>query len=332
MDIGYLERIREDLLDAALRETAGHRRARRPRSPRALLAAGTAGVLLAAATLGWFVTRGDVIGRGGAAAGSAAQDRFIVRSPFATAPAPMEGYAEVPTEQARGGSAPRGSASIPLGDLTKVIRTASLTVSVPQGTFQERFAQAQDVAARYGGIVQASSGREGSGSIVMRVPASRLQAALHDLRALGQVEVQSERGQDVTADYVDLRARLRIAKARRTVLLGLMARATTIEQTIRVQNALDDTQLRIEELQGALTLLEDRVAFATIRLELHEEGVTPESEIRNPSIPRAFERAIAGFFGVVAGTIVGLGYLVPILVLAAVVWFVVRRIRRRRAA
>ncbi len=170
------------------------------------------------------------------------------------------------------------------------------------------------------------------GSIVMRVPAPRFAAALRDLRALGEVEVQTIRGEDVTAEYVDLRARLRIAKARRAVLLGLMDRATTIEQTIRVQNALDDTQLRIEELQGALSLLEDRVAYATIRLELHEEGVTPEAPIRNPSIPRAFDRAIAGFFGVVAGTIVGLGYLVPILVAAAVVWFVVRRVRRRRAA
>lgn len=340
MDIGYLERIREDLLDAALRETTGRGRTRRPRAPRrprslrGLVAAATAGVLVAAGVLGWFVTGGGVIGQGGGAGeGPSGRMRTVAPEDAARdALAPVPPAFGAATDEAEHGAALRGAASIPLGDLTKVIRTATLSLKVPRDAFDERFGEAQDVAERYGGFVQTASGRERSGSIVMRVPAPRFAAALRDLRALGEVEVQTIRGEDVTAEYVDLRARLRIAKARRAVLLGLMDRATTIEQTIRVQNALDDTQLRIEELQGALSLLEDRVAYATIRLELHEEGVTPGAPIRNPSIPRAFDRAIAGFFGVVAGTIVGLGYLVPILVAAAVVWFVVRRVRRRRAA
>ena len=340
MDIAYLEQVREDLIEAAEREARRrHRPGRAPRpgrSVRALVAAGTATVLVAAAGLGWFVTRGGMLA-GGGAGGSAAPHRMlapegsanrVVEGPALPAPAPADegSAADVPEH------ATRGAFSIPLGDLTKVIRTATLSLVVPPDTFEERFAEAQDVAERLGGYVQTSTGRDRSGTLVMRVPASRFAAAMRELRGLGEVELQSVRGQDVTADYVDLQARLRIAKARRAVLLGLMERATTIEQTIRVQNALDDTQLRIEELQGALSLLEDRVSFATIRLSLREKGAALATEIRNPSIPRAFERAIAGFFGVIAGTIVGLGYLVPILVLAAVAWFLVRRVRRRRAA
>jgi hypothetical protein len=338
MDIAYLEQVREDLVEAAEREARRRRRpgrAPRPgRSVRALVAAGTATVLVAAGGLGWFVTRGGMLAGGGestAPSGLALEGAtnrlvdWLVEGPALPAMAPAdEGFRVDLAEQAT-----RGESLIPVGDLTKVIRTATLSLVVPPDTFEERFAEAQDVAERLGGYVQTSTGRDRSGTLVMRVPASRFAAAMRELRGLGEVEVQSVRGQDVTADYVDLQARLRIAKARRAVLLGLMAQATTIEQTIRVQNALDDTQLRIEELQGALSLLEDRVSFATIRLSLREEGVT---EVRNPSIPLAFERAIAAFFGVIAGTIVGLGYLVPILVLAAVAWSVIRRIRRRRPA
>lgn len=330
--IRYLEQIREDLLDAAARSSTARRRARRslgarrPRPLRALVAAGSAGVLVAAAGLGWFLTQGPT-GTGGAPSthpegARLSEESFLPRLAGA-APSPAPGV---------GGTPERRVAVIPAGDLTQVIRTASLSLVVPVDTFEERFAEAQDVAERYGGFVQTSTGRDRSGSVVMRVPAPRFASALRDLRALGEVEVQTLRGEDVTAEYVDLRARLRIAKARRAVLLDLMERAATVEQTIRVQNALDDTQLRIEELQGAISLLEDRVAFATIRLQLHEEGAALETEIRNPSIPRALERAIAGFFGVIAGTIVGLGYLVPILVLATVAWVLVRRLRRRRAA
>lgn len=283
-------------------------------------------MLVPAAGLGWFLTQGPT-GTGGAPSTHPEDARLREQSylfrPVGLAPSPAPGLRSTPE---------RGVAVIPTGDLAQVIRTASLSLVMPVDTFEERFAEAQDVAERYSGFVQTSSGRERSGSIVMRVPARRFASALHDLRALGEVKVQTIRGADVTAEYIDLRARLRIAKARRAVLLGLMERAATVEQTIRVQNALDDTQVRIEELQGAISLLEDRVAFATIRLQLHEEGAALETEIRNPSIPRAFERAIAGFLGVIAGTIVGFGYLVPILVLATVAWMLVRRLRRRRAA
>ena len=133
-------------------------------------------------------------------------------------------------------------------------------------------------------------------------------------------------------DYAISHARLTIAKARRDVLLGLMEKATSIEQTIRVQNALDEVQLRIEELQGQLKLLNDKTKFATIALAMREKGVEVEPAVENPSLGHAVDRSIAGFFGVVATVLVGLGYLVPIAVVAAVIWFVVRLVRRRRAA
>ena len=175
-----------------------------------------AALLVAAAGLGWFVTRGGMLaGVGGSAALSelapeGATNR-LVEGPALPAPADEGSAAGAPEHATRGGF------SIPLGDLTKVIRTATLSLVVPPDTFEERFAEAQDVAERLGGYVQTSTGRDRSGTLVMRVPADRFAAAMRELRGLGEVEVQSVRGQDVTADYVDLQARLRIAKARRAV-------------------------------------------------------------------------------------------------------------------
>jgi predicted nucleic acid-binding Zn-ribbon protein len=164
----------------------------------------------------------------------------------------------------------------------------------------------------------------------MRVPAGGFTDALRELRELGTVEVQRIEGQDVTAQYVDLQARIRIARARRAVLLELMNEARTIQQTIRVQNALDETQLRIEELQGQLNLLDDRTSLATIRVDLHEAGVRPEPTVEKASIPNALERAVAGFVAVIAAIVVGLGYLTPLLLIGLVAWAVVILVRRRR--
>ena len=128
--------------------------------------------------------------------------------------------------------------------LSRVIRTAELAVVIPRDAFDDRFGEAVDVAEEQGGFVADSRSRERSGSLTVRVPAPNFDETLRALRALGTVEVESVHGKDVTADYVDIHANLRIARARREVLLGLMADAVSIEQTIRVQNALDETQLR----------------------------------------------------------------------------------------
>jgi hypothetical protein len=329
--IGYLGQMRDDLVEAGLRE----RRRRGRRTPgirdrismRSLVAVASVVTLLAAGTVGWWVTRNGV-GFGGSAADSRAargpatigEDAQTIR--FSADYSPFLGDQSVEL---------RGIGSAIQSDLARVIRTAELGLVIPPDSFDERFAQVVDVASAHRGFVANSTTRERSGNVTMRVPAANFDPALRDLRGLGDVEVQTIQGRDVTAEYVDLRARLRIAKSRREVLLRLMDRATSIEQTIRVQNALDDTQLSIEGVQGQLRLLDDRTSLATIRVGLREEGVAL-SEVDTPSIPNAFERSVAGFVGVIAGVVIGLGYLIPIALLAALVWFVVVRLRRRREA
>jgi hypothetical protein len=189
-----------------------------------------------------------------------------------------------------------------------------------------------DTAEENGGFVAESTSRKRSGGLTLRVPAESFSETLRALRDLGTVEVESVGGRDVTDDYVDLRARLRIAKSRREVLLGLQADATSIPETIRVQNELDQTQLLIEEIQGDLRLLDDRTSLATVHVDLREEGVEPEAEVEPASLPDAFERAAAGFVDVIAAIVIGLGYLIPLGLLGLLVWFVVIRIRRRRAS
>lgn len=339
--IGYLGHVRDDLVEAGLRER--RRRGLRPHgfrdrlSMRSLVAVASVVTLVAAGTIGWFVIRQDRPAErrpGPEGAGAAAQT--IRGSP--AVPGPNDeiqknlfsaGYSPLLDEQ--GAELPGVSSAI-LSELSRVIRTAELGLVIPPDSFDQRFAQVVDVASAHDGFVATSTTRERAGNVTMRVPAANFDPALRDLRELGDIEVQTIQGRDVTAEYVDLRARLRIAKSRREVLLRLMDRAASIEQTIRVQNALDETQLRIEELQGQRRLLDDRTSLATIRVHLREEGVEAVTEVETPSIPNAFERSFAGFVGVIAGVVIGLGYLIPVALLAALVWFVVLRVRRHREA
>ena len=324
--IDYLNAVHGDLLDAAEREQRAARRPHSRRMPSGGLVAAAVSVLVAAGLIGLIVRSGGVVSD---EAGSlpAAGSTGGTGATGATAEAPSaEGVPGLGTEDALHGPAEAPDAPA----LSRVIRTAELAIVIPRDAFDQRFGEAVDVAEEQGGFIADSESRSRSGSLTVRVPAANFDETLHALRALGTVEVESVHGQDVTADYVDLHAHLRIARARREVLLGLMADAVSIEQTIRVQNALDETQLRIEQLQGQLRLLDDRTSLATIGLRLREQGVEPEPEVEKASIPNAFERAAAGFVGVIAAIVIGLGYLIPILVLGLAAWFVVSRVRRRR--
>ena len=346
--IAYLAEVRGDLLDTGRREfrRRGGRRAvglRDRFSMKSIVVATSVVTLLAAGTIGWFM-RDDIgirTARESEAAGYDARGRF----PETAGPMPStvpgdelrpelgelsvpEGY--VSGDQTSALLLDRGATGGILSELSRVIRTAELGLVIQPDSFNDRFAQVIDVATDNDGFVATSTSRERSGTVTMRVPADTFTQTLQDLRALGDVEVQTIQGRDVTAEYVDLLARMRIAKARRQVLLRLMDRATSIEQTIRVQNALDETQLQIEGLQGQLRFLDNRTSLATIQVHLREEGVEIAVEIDTPSIPNAFERAGAGFVGAIAAIIVGIGYLLPVVAIGLVIWFVVVQVRRRR--
>ena len=318
--IEYLNAVHGDLLDAARREARAGRRPPARWVPSTGMVAAVVGVLVLAGLIG-VIARSDGFGSDEAGSMSAAGRAGATGTTGGVLPETVPGLGDDQTIHENAGQA----------SVLRVIRTAELSVVIPRDAFDERFGEAVDVAEEQGGFVADSRSRNRSGSLTLRVPAANFDQTLHALRALGTVEVESVHGEDVTADYVDLHANLRIARARREVLLGLMADAVSIDQTIRVQNALDETQLRIEQLQGQLRLLDDRTSLATIGLRLREQGVEPESEVEKASIPNAFERAAAGFVGVIAAIVIGLGYLLPLLALGLLVWFVVVRVQRRRA-
>jgi hypothetical protein len=217
---------------------------------------------------------------------------------------------------------------------TDVVKTAQIAIEVRTDGFEGAFDAVSLLSGRYGGYVQSSSTagtKVRSGTLLLRVPANRFDEAMSDLRDLGSVEGESVSSEDVSAQFVDLEARLRAWQAQEAVLLDLMGRATSIEATIRVQSELQDVQFRIEQIKGQLRLLEDRTAFSTIQVTLREPGapVTPSrAERERPSLGQAWDRAVDGFLGVFYVVVVGLGYLVPIAAFAALGWLAYRRAAR----
>jgi hypothetical protein len=220
----------------------------------------------------------------------------------------------------------------------KIIKTGNLSLEVKMGSFDDRFQQATLIAGRHGGFVassQTSQDRRRSGTLVIRVPADQFEAALGEIRGLGKVTTQAVYGSDVTPQFVDLQARLRNWETQESVLLKLLAKSKTIDESIKVQRALQDVQLAIEEIRGQLRVLADQTDFSTISVSMIEAGPGAVSPKKQSSLARAWHQAIHGFVAVIAAVVVGIGYLLPFVLMAGVlvlVWWGLRRYRRVREA
>lgn len=216
----------------------------------------------------------------------------------------------------------------------KVIKTADLTVEVKAGTFDKAFGDAEFVAKKYGGYVMSSStsgDKAMSGYLMIRVPSKNFDYAMNDLRGLGETKSESRNGQEVTDQFIDLNARLKTWQSQESVLLRLMDNANSISETMTVQRELQQVQYQIEQIKGQLRVLRDQTSYSTIAVTVQEPGgVTTTPKGKHPSLSEAWDKAIAGVMSIAYVIVVGLGYVVPLGLLALLGWAVVRRTRKPR--
>jgi hypothetical protein len=220
----------------------------------------------------------------------------------------------------------------------KIVQTASLTLSVRRGHFEDAIDEARSIATGLGGFVVSSSASQSGfnrlvrGTLVVRVPGSSYADAMKALSALGRVQGRQEAGQDVSQEYVDLKARTRQLEAVESQLLELLERANTVGAALAVQRELSQVQLELEQAKGRLNYLDDQVAFATISLAVHERLLVPKGNGGGGfGIVDAWSKAATGFLAVIGWMFVALATAAPVIVLLALGLLLGRTLRRRFA-
>lgn len=172
------------------------------------------------------------------------------------------------------------------------------------------------------------------GWISVRVPADELEGMLRELSAIGEITSSSVDRVDVTEQTVDLSARVEATQASVDRLISLMAEATDIADVIAAESALAERQSLLESYQQQLASLQGQVAMSTISVSLLPEQESVEAD------PAGFGDGLsAGWNGLVAtlnGIVVALGFMLPWLVIIALLggafWLIRRAVRRRRSA
>jgi hypothetical protein len=223
----------------------------------------------------------------------------------------------------------------------KIIKTGYLTFVVDD--VSQSMVDITTLAGTLEGFVQSSSMYEQedgtkTGDITLRIPSVSFETGLQSLKDLAVfVSYESTSGTDVTEEYTDYVARLTTAQAQEAAYLLILNRANTVEEILQVQEALGQIRTEIEILEGHLKYLDDRTTYSTISVSLSEEALVtiPSKEFRPWSAVKQAAQALVALVQSLAifsiwFVIVGGGILLPLLLLAWIVWKLVRKYLRRK--
>jgi hypothetical protein len=168
-----------------------------------------------------------------------------------------------------------------------VVKNADLSIVVKD--VNARVKAIQDMAAAMGGFVVSANvyqttTRDGTqapqAQVVIRIPQEKLETALDQIKS-DTVEVQNESqsGQDVTDQYVDLQSRLKAKQAAEAQLLEIMKNATKTEDVLAVYSQLQQIESDIEVLKGQIKYTEQSASLSAITVNIIAEQTVKPLEV-----------------------------------------------------
>jgi hypothetical protein len=173
---------------------------------------------------------------------------------------------------------------------------------------------------------------------MVRIPAARWTETLDALRKLGtKILGEQTASQEVTAQVVDLGARLANLRATETALQAIMEKATKIPDILAVQDQLTGVRQQIEELTAQQQTLENQAALGTLTVNFTLPPAVAVTQVREGWDPaREIDQAAAALVGLGQGLagagiwllVVWLPIFLVVGLLALVALVVVRRVRR----
>jgi hypothetical protein len=109
--------------------------------------------------------------------------------------------------------------------------------------------------------------------LTIRVPSVKFDSLLEFIlqnKCIKDLVTKNIQVQDVTEEFIDVQARLKVKRESAQKLLDLLTRAKTVTEVLEINKQLTDIQADIESIEGRLKYLSDQISFSTINLSFYE--------------------------------------------------------------
>jgi hypothetical protein len=269
-----------------------------------------------------------------ALAGCGSGDSGGARDSAAGAPAAQEAGAAADQNKAGPGAPEQAGAGAPdlRIDQRAIIYTGTLQVRVDDVERAAREASTAVTAAGgfVGGDQRNSDSADARAELILRVPAERFTTVLEALARLGKQERREVRTEDVTEETVDLDARIATQRARVDSARRLLARATSINDLVTLENEVGRREADLASLEAKKRRLADLTALSTVTVTF----VGPEAAATDDEEDLGFLAGLRGgwsaFLGSLRVALTVLGAVLPFVVAIGVPVALMVALARRR--
>ncbi len=156
----------------------------------------------------------------------------------------------------------------------KIIRDASIRMQVEE--FKQAGTAIDEAIAKHEAYVtledESKSGYSWENNLIIRVSSEKFDALLEDLTKLAiYTDHKRINAKDVTAEYIDIEARLNNRKQVEKRFQEILQQAKNIKEILDVENEIRKIREEIDAAEGRLKYLRDQVSFSTINLTYYEK-------------------------------------------------------------
>jgi anti-sigma factor RsiW len=140
-------------------------------------------------------------------------------------------------------------------------------------------------------------------NMTIKVPAEKFAGSFQKIIEMGKLVNQNSNSNDVTVQYRDIEARVANLKVQEKHLQEIMTKATTVEDTLKVEVELNRVRTEIDIMTGNLKNWDQLVEYSTIYINMTE---VKEAEIEKVDVPGVWQNAQQGFINAINNIRVGI--------------------------
>ena len=164
-----------------------------------------------------------------------------------------------------------------------------------------------------------------SGSYQIKVETSKYDSVILQLKEIGEVQSFTESMGDITARYTNLQTELDAEKSRLAKFQQMYNQADEISDQIQLADKIYSLEKTIDYLEQALSNVQMKVDYSTIRVSLQEE----RSEYANVALVK-FSQLIDAIVDSFNSLLQLIFVIFPYAIALGLIWLVVRVVRKRR--
>jgi hypothetical protein len=169
--------------------------------------------------------------------------------------------------------------------------------------------------------------------MTIRVPVGKFEEAKSDLMNLGEVLSDSSTSEDVSNQYVDLKARLSSRENLKARLTTLLNRADKIGDMLSIQDRITNVEQELETIKGQMKYLEGMTSFSRIHVTISGPGSEPIDNGEDPIFIKGLKKIWEAFQQAILWIIMFLAIATPFgLIVWLVVWLIMKNMKKNKAA